>query len=487
MQASRYAEVELDFAIRIGTWSAGRRPRADEEEPYWPDHQVLEENSMQRVVHSMRHVPAHRDRVAWMATIAVAGLAGCGGDLAVDPELRVDTPVLAAAPLARIAITEHGMNRVDSPHTVTGSVTVAADAGQPFLPAVDGITINFAIASGPGSLSASSCTTAGGTGACSVTLNSDVTGVTEVSASSTFTVGSTVFNLTTNYGDNSGPLSKKWVDAQIAIEPLTDTNLLNEEHTFTVTVSKDFGDGNGFVAAAGETVTATQSGSLAPVALGGTCTTGTTDGSGQCTFTANSSSPGTLTLTASSTVTFGGAHSPIASSTRTGQELSITVTTDRTGNNSGPATKTWIGAPNVVKPASISIDPAVYSAVAGSSTASGTFRIANQSGHRVAANVATIVLALQRVARGRLVAIPNVTCGVTNIRNASGNPQGPGLPYTIEPPENPTPSGFAFVDFTCTRSDGTFASGWELKLFQEVIVDPGKNNPYRNTSTFKIP
>jgi hypothetical protein len=421
----------------------------------------------------------HRERVVWMAALVMAGVVGCGRDLGVEPV--TEGPAFgAAAPVAKISIGEQGVNRVGAVHTVTGLAQVAADPGQPFLAVADGTRIDFAIATGPGSLSASSCTTSGGSGACSVTLTSMETGVTEVTASSSFTVAGTTFNLATDFsGENSGPLLKTWVDAKIEIEPSAATNPVNAEHTFTVTVWKDFGDDNGFIAVDGETVSAEQSGSLAPLALGGTCTDGgVTDGAGQCTFTANSSTPGTLTLSASSTVTFGGATSPVSGSTLASQDLSFTVTTDGTGDNSDPATKTWVGSTSTEE-GDICISYADYSASAGGNTASGTFKVQNTSDKGVPANVVTIDLKVWWLVNRKWTDVPNTTCVVTDIKDAAGQSRGPGLPYIIEPEQNGVPSGEAFFDFTCTRSEGTFEAGTELRLIQQAIIDPGKDNPYK--------
>src|SRR5262249_43443765 len=102
---------------------------------------------------------------------------------------------------------------------------------------------------------------------------------------------------------------------------------------FTVTVNKDLRDGNGYVAANDVTVTGAKVSGAGSI-TGGTCTTGKTGEGGQtagtCTLIVNSSSAGTGTYKASATVTVLG--------------VDIPVTTDGTGDNSGPATKTWVDA-----------------------------------------------------------------------------------------------------------------------------------------------
>jgi hypothetical protein len=138
-------------------------------------------------------------------------------------------------------------------------------------------------------------------------------------------VGGITVNVSTDgTGNNSGPATKTWVDAKISIAA-NDTNNITEDHTFTVTVMED--TGSGFVAAAGETVTLSSSGSAGAI-TGGTCTTTVTDASGQCTVIVSSNVAGSITVSASSAVSVGG--------------ITVNVSTDGTGNNSGPATKTWI-------------------------------------------------------------------------------------------------------------------------------------------------
>src|SRR5262245_23761620 len=140
---------------------------------------------------------------------------------------------------------------------------------------------------------------------------------------------------TNGQGANSGPATKTYVDAKIAIAP-NDTNNIGFAHTFTVTVMEDAGQGAGFVAAAGETVTVSSSGSAGSI-TGGTCATtnngngtfsGTTNGSGQCTVIVNSNVAGSITVSATSDVSVGG--------------VTLTRSTNGQGQNSGPATKTWV-------------------------------------------------------------------------------------------------------------------------------------------------
>ena len=230
---------------------------------------------------------------------------------------------------ANIQVTPDGVNRVGQNHTFTGHVNVNNGTGQVNAP--DGTTINFTV----NNAARGSCTTAGGTGSCSLTLTSAMTGVWAVRASTTVSVGGlTLTRSTDGVAPNSGPAMKRWVNAKISIAPSA-TNVVGQPHTFTVTLQKDTGDGNGFVAASGEhvTVTLTDSNGAAHTAPTGTCTNGgaNTDANGQCTITFNSPSAGKVTGHASSTLSVVGS-------------APFTVQTDGAGLNSADAVKTYVDA-----------------------------------------------------------------------------------------------------------------------------------------------
>ena len=117
-------------------------------------------------------------------------------------------------------------NPVGTNHTLAGHVNV--NPGTGFVNAPDGLTITFAIVSGPGSFvgAVNTCTTAGGTGSCSVQITSPTTGTTVVSASSSPVVGGVTLPRTTNgSGANSGNASKIWADDTIV------TQVHNASHT----------------------------------------------------------------------------------------------------------------------------------------------------------------------------------------------------------------------------------------------------------------
>src|SRR5262249_7389462 len=74
-------------------------------------------------------------------------------------------------------------NEVGTPHTFTAHVNVNTGTGG-YVSAPDGTTITFSITNGPGSFvgGVNTCTTAGGTGSCSVQVVSSTPGVTTISA-----------------------------------------------------------------------------------------------------------------------------------------------------------------------------------------------------------------------------------------------------------------------------------------------------------------
>ena len=174
---------------------------------------------------------------------------------------------------ANIQITPNGVNRVGETHTFTAHVNVnwrrewlrecaEWDADQ------------LHEGQWPGCFtSANPCTTAGGTGSCSINLSSAVTGVATVSAHTTLAVGGvSLARNTDGVGANSGPAAKTWVNARISIAPNA-TNEVGQPHTFTVTLEKDTGTGS-FVPAAGEhvDVSLTDSSGAVHSAPTGTCT-----------------------------------------------------------------------------------------------------------------------------------------------------------------------------------------------------------------------
>ncbi|GAG37366.1 unnamed protein product, partial [marine sediment metagenome] len=194
-----------------------------------------------------------------------------------------------------------GTNEIGTPHPLTGHVNV--NPGTGFVNAPAGTEIDFVIVSGPGSLTASSCTTTDASGSCSVDLTSSTPGVTTVKATTDVTVGGVDLHRETDgAGANSGPAEKTWVDANIQITPPTGTNAVDTPHPLTGHVNVN--PGTGFVNAPAGTeidfVIVSGPGSL----TASSCTT--TDASGSCSVDLTSSTPGVTTVKATTDVTVGG-------------------------------------------------------------------------------------------------------------------------------------------------------------------------------------
>lgn len=213
---------------------------------------------------------------------------------------------------------------------------------------VDGDTLTYAVTTGPtnGTLTVFDTDT----GAFTYTPNSNYTG----SDSFTFTANdglldsneATVDITITESPEDTLPLCSDGLDndndglidlndpdcanfpLEISISPETAVNAVNQAHTFTVTLEQGSGTSTLVV---GVPVTVTLSPSVEPTS--DTCATGT-DGDGECAVTINSSTPGTFTAHASTTIMSGGNPFPVA-----------------TGGEDNPdATKEYVGAQIALSP-----------------------------------------------------------------------------------------------------------------------------------------
>src|SRR2546428_646236 len=193
-------------------------------------------------------------------------------------------------------------------------------------------TATASIASGAGSIvgpPTCSYTAAGATASCTVVITSATTGTTVVSATSSIplTGEGSVTRTTNGTAGNSGPASKTWVDAAIAITPATATNAVGTNHTLTITVT-----------AVGTTVgngTATASITSGPWRFVGSPTCSYTGGgtTASCTVIITSLGAGITTISATSNITVAGVV--LARSTNG-------TTTPSGLNNSNPAQKIWL-------------------------------------------------------------------------------------------------------------------------------------------------
>src|SRR5262249_62403694 len=136
---------------------------------------------------------------------------------------------------------------------------------------------------------------------------------------------------------NSGPASKTWADAKIAITPATATNAVNTNHTLTITVTSVGANlGNG---------TATASITSGPGHFVGSPHCSYTGGglTASCNVVITSTATGTTVVSATSDIPLAG-------------DGSVTRTTDGSSTlsglvNSGPASKTWADAKIAITPA----------------------------------------------------------------------------------------------------------------------------------------
>jgi hypothetical protein len=255
---------------------------------------------------------------------------------------------------AKITIEPDDTNEVGDDHTFTVTVWVDDGTGSD----VDGEMGTFdRVGAGEevavtlsdqfGAMNVPSTPLAGVTdadGEFEVTFTSDTAG--QVIGNATTTVNVRGFDLTRTtdgIAPNSGPATKTFVDAKITITP-DDTNEVGDPHTFTVTVWADDGTGTDLDGemgtfdrvGAGEDVAVTLSDQFGAMNVPSTPLSGVTDADGEFEVTFTSDSAGQVIGSATSNVDVGG--------------LVLPRTTDGTGNNSGPATKTFVDAKILIGP-----------------------------------------------------------------------------------------------------------------------------------------
>jgi uncharacterized repeat protein (TIGR01451 family) len=275
------------------------------------------------------------------ASLAIGGATvtaqtnGGGGSSSDAVKTFVDANIQINPPFAT--------NPLKTNHVLTGHVNVNDGGGGGFVNAPIGTTIDFTKVSGPSTfVGPSSCTTTDASGSCTATITSSTTGITKIRAATDVTVGGVTMHRATNDANpaDSVDATKNWASAKITIAPDA-TNEVGHPHTFTVTLSKDTGNGT-FDPAAGEHVTATLTDGNGAVHATptGTCTSAgpNTDANGECKITFVSNTAGTVTGNASATLVVNGA--------------SITVQTNGVAPSSGAAVKTFVDANIQVTPAS---------------------------------------------------------------------------------------------------------------------------------------
>jgi len=160
---------------------------------------------------------------------------------------------------ANIKIANSAVNAVGVNHIfdITGTVTALGGASATFTSITPTVTPPAGLVKGADYTEVSTCATPtvnGNVATCSVTINSNKAGVFTANATMVATVGGDQLTRSTDgVSPNSGPATKRFVDAKISLSPLTDTNGITELHTITATVQQD--DGLAANAAGGDATT----------------------------------------------------------------------------------------------------------------------------------------------------------------------------------------------------------------------------------------
>jgi hypothetical protein len=301
----------------------------------------------------------------------------------------------------RISIAPNATNAVGQPHTFTVTVLENLGDGNGFVVPVSGQAVTVTLTSTNGAAAVPSTPLTGNTnssGQFQVTFTSATAGQVSGNATTSFTVNSVTETRSTGDGQSgdSGPAVKTFVDEQISIAA-SGVNEVNNPHTFTVTVLKNIGDGNGFVVpvasqAVTVTLTNTNGSTTSPTTFNVT-----TNASGQASVTFTSATAGTVIGNASTSFTVNN-----ATETRS--------TGDSQSGDSGPVTK-------VFEDAQISISPNATNGLTEPHTFTVTVRenAGAGTGYVVAANVPVTV-----TLTGQNGAVPIAETPLSGTTNASG-------------------------------------------------------------------
>jgi hypothetical protein len=271
--------------------------------------------------------------------LGICSISAAGSYEAVTPRVckfdafKVKSSSTVIPPDGYITIAPNGLNEVGNSHTFDIYV-VAIGGTRPYTFAttatVNGTSQPVTCDANPASVQH-----------CTLTVNSTTPATFVVNASSTISDASspaqTITRSTDGSGMNSGPATKYYVDASVAISPLTAKNGIGEQHKWTITLLASPGD------VSGPYTFSAISPTLAPTTGitvdRNTCATphDTLSGRGwTCDYWVTGSLPGTFTLNASGSVTysaFGGANSVTVSRTTSG---------NYGPNGTGPATKVYV-------------------------------------------------------------------------------------------------------------------------------------------------
>jgi uncharacterized repeat protein (TIGR01451 family) len=230
---------------------------------------------------------------------------------------------------ARIEIAPSATNEIGKPHTFT--VTLSKDTGTGAFVAAPGEHVTVALADTNGathSTPTGTCTNNGANtdanGQCTITFTSNAAGKVTAHASSTLNINGAVVAVQTNgTAQNSADAVKTFVDAKIQLTPPSAINPVSTNHVLTARVEVNAGSGSFGPAPDGTKISFTIDSGPGSLTTANPCTT--SGGTGSCTVTLTSATPGTTVVSAHVTLSVGG--------------VPLTRNTDATASNSGPATK----------------------------------------------------------------------------------------------------------------------------------------------------
>ncbi|MFA5867019.1 MAG: SdrD B-like domain-containing protein [Actinomycetota bacterium] len=137
------------------------------------------------------------------------------------------------------------LNQVEEAHDFTATVT--ADDGQ----VLTNLPVYYSVTS-PATATPTPPQTTNGSGQITFSVNSTTPTLATVSSWVNETDGTSV---AFDEGEANDTSTKRWIDYELTVNPPIDNNIVGVDHVFTVTLTKDMGDGAGYVPAGGETVT----------------------------------------------------------------------------------------------------------------------------------------------------------------------------------------------------------------------------------------
>ncbi|MEI6462338.1 MAG: hypothetical protein WCO33_01555 [bacterium] len=187
-----------------------------------------------------------------------------------------------------LTISNTATNKVGDEHTF--KVTFGQTVSEGFTPVPNGTQVSVNVTPDGTSVVSDTCSDEGTVdGSCTYTINSDKAGVYTATASAEVKFDSHKFEVST-----SESAVKTYVDGKIVLTPDNAINDINDSHTITATVSKNLGTGDEFVEGVLVTFSLKDNENDASFVDGtNTCTT---NASGECSVSINSSNPGNVKI-----------------------------------------------------------------------------------------------------------------------------------------------------------------------------------------------